>query len=42
MTKIGEGAEYALDLGCKPSQPVVRSDADVGGEIACQVEGSRQ
>ena len=40
MTKIGEGAEYALDLGYKPSRPVVRSDADVGGEIPCQVDGS--
>ena len=42
MTQIGEGAEYALDLGYKPSQPVVRSDADAGGDIACQVDSSRQ
>ena len=28
--------------GYKPSRPVVRSDSDSGGEIACYVDSSRQ
>ena len=41
MTKIGT-CMHALDLGYKSSRPVVRSNADVGGKIACQVDSSRQ